>query len=128
MKTSIKFCMMAVIATFLCTTFTSCKFINPQQHALEQYRKVCEDIILNGNDCSNEAWEVYKEKHAQVSEEIYQYKADYTIDELNEIGRLEGRVSKVYLKREATESVKDIFEGVQDLVNEGIGFLEGLSQ
>lgn len=128
MKTSIKFCMMAVIASFLCATFYSCKFVNPQQHALEQYRKVCEEIILNGDDCSDEAWEVYKEKHAQVSEEINQYKADYTIEELSEIGRLEGRVSKVYLKKEASESLKDVYEGVKDLINEGMGFLEGLSQ
>ena len=125
MKHSIKISMMAIVATFLCTTLFSCKFVNPKQYALDQHRKVCEEIILNGQDCSSEAWEVYKEKHAQATEEINQYKSEYTLEELSEIGRLEGKVSKVYIKREATNSFKELYDGVKDLIDEGVDFLEG---
>ncbi len=128
MKTSIRFSMMTVIVTALCATLFSCKYINPQQHALDQHRKICEEIILNGEDCSDEVWEAYKAKHTQVSDELSQYKADYTPEELNEIGRLEGKVSKVYFKREASDTFNDLYEGVKDLIDEGVGFIEGLGQ
>jgi hypothetical protein len=128
MKTTIRFSMMAAVATFLCATLFSCKYINPKQYALDQHRKICEEIILNGENCTDEVWETYKTKHLQVSDNLSQYKADYTPEELNEVGRLEGKVSKVYLKREASDTFKGLYDGVKDLIDEGAGFLEGLSQ
>ena len=126
MKTLIKFSLMAVVATILCSSFVSCQYINPSKYALDQYRKVCHEIILNGEECSDQEWEVYKEKHAAAIDEINKYKDKYTSEEINEIGRLEGKTSKIYLKREGSDSLKELYEGIKDLIDEGIGIIDGV--
>lgn len=126
MKTFAKFNLMAIAVTVLCSFFASCQFINPSKYALDQYRDVCHEIILNGDICSDREWEVYKEKHANAIEEINKYKDNYTSEEITEIGRLEGKTSKIYIKREGADSLKQLYEGVKDLIDEGIGILDGV--
>ncbi len=126
MKTIAKFSLMTIVITILCSAFVSCQYINPSKYALDQYRNVCNEIILNGDICSDQEWEAYKEKHANAIEEISKYKDKYTSEEITEIGRLEGRTSKIYIKRETTKIINDLSKKAQDFIDEAIGFINGV--
>ena len=126
MKSFIKLSLVAVIATILSSSFVSCQFINPSKYALDQHRKACEEIILNGETCSDQEWEVYKENHTKAIEEINKYKEEYTSEELGEINRLEGKTAKIYFKRGGLKAVEELFEKIKGFVLGGISFLDGV--
>lgn len=126
MKSFIRLSLVAVIATILSSSFVSCQFINPSKYALDQHRKACEEIILYGETCNDQEWEVYKENHTKAIEEINKYKEEYTSEELGEISRLEGKTAKIYLKREGVDAVIELFEKIKSFVLGGINFLNGV--
>lgn len=124
MKTLIKPCLVTLLLSFIFITFTSC--LPTRENALNQFREVCHDIILNGETCNDAEWDEYQAQLELAVSELEKYEGQFTEDELNEIGRLEGKVTKIIIKREGVDYLKEFIESIKGAAAEGLGILDGI--
>ncbi len=100
----------------------SCK--TKEERVIDQLQGMSERIEKKGDSMSSEDWEkLYKEYsdiHAKIANEEY----DFTDEQMRELGRVEGKLGKAFVK----QSMKDFGKATEDILKKGSEFLKGVME
>ena len=110
-----------LIIILICVGLTSC---HTNLTPLEQPQGMADDMKENSDTYSDEEWEAKAQEFQQLQEEVESNKADYTDEELKEIGRQEG-ICLAYFTKYAAKGFK---ESMEDAMHEATGLIEGFTE
>jgi ribosomal protein S15P/S13E len=97
---------------------------NAPNHKIGQVDKQLDAMELDVSSISDEDWKKLDAKIAELEQHYKENRKDYTDEQLQEIGRLQGRYSRLALKR----GIENARQGLKDLNELAKGFLEGFTE
>lgn len=107
---------LAFVIALLNLTFIACKPAN--EKAIDNFTDICNEIIINGDTCTDEVWLEYETKFNQAANELDKY--EFNAEQYQEIGRLKAKVVNVAINRGA-EAFK---QEIDAMWNEAKGAIE----
>ena len=119
MKTKI---LIAIVSLALSVTIIGCK--TAQERYIDKLETIVEKAESHGDSYSEHDWEIAVKRFENTLEKIEASDQKLTSEQLKEIGRLTGRMSKVAAKH----YVGEFSNIINDKAEELSGFLEGLSE
>ena len=115
--------LMSLMSVAMILSFASC---NPKQSALDDFQTFTEDLEQSYSTYTNEQWDNSMSRYNEIIQNLELYKQEYSSQEKESIGKLQGRCELIFTKH----AIKD---GVDSFMNDfykykGIleGVLEGL--
>jgi peptidoglycan hydrolase CwlO-like protein len=110
----------------LCTSFllvissTSC---NQSEQKIRSAEKMIENAESNTAEMPKTEIDELDNKMKELQNSLDENRADFTDDQVKEIGKLQGRYTAVLLKR----GIKNFKQSVKDFGNQMEGFIEGVT-
>lgn len=101
-----------------CTVLYSCSMIMKVQNPLQQLEELTEDIRFHHQEYTTADWKKAYARYEQITAEMENYQ--YTKEEAEEIGKLEGECVGYFMK--------SAVNSLDDLGNEIKGFFEGMGE
>lgn len=109
---------LALAFVFSASLFTSCQ--SPEEKAISQLETLCETI--ESDSFNSDDWESIQNQYADLQETIKE--CDFTEEQLQTIGKLNARFASAAAK----QSLKSFGKGINDAINVGKGFIDGLKE
>jgi ribosomal protein S15P/S13E len=97
---------------------------NASKQKIDQVDNQLDSMESDESSISDEDWKKLDAKIAELDQHIKENRQDYTDEQLQEIGRLRGRYSRLALKK----GIEDARQGLKDLTELAKGFLEGFTE
>lgn len=98
-----------------------------KQNAVNQLRAFQQEIEVNGAMYDLNEWKKAATKYAKINKKIYKHYNEYSAQELEEVGRINGQCVASFAKGTAqniagkAQGAVGIIKGIVDGVKEGIG-------
>lgn len=108
---------MAVSATLLMSSCTT------SQSALNDLRSFQQEIDINGSTYTISDWKDAAQKYAKLNKKIYKHYNEYTPQELEEVGRINGQCAASFARGTAT-NVAGKAQGALGIIR---GIIDGVS-
>lgn len=79
---------------------------------------------MYSDDYTEEDWKNAEQTYEVLKTDLEKYSADYTDEELREIGRLKGQCAAIMTKY----TIKEFKNEMKDAINEAAGIVEGFAK
>ena len=111
----------ALLVAFLTIVlFGSCK--SKEERVLDQLQGMSERIEKKGDSMSSEDWEKLYKEYSDIHAKIVNEEYDFTDEQMRELGRVEGKLGKAFVKH----SMSDFGKATEDIIKKGSEFLKGV--
>lgn len=111
----------ALLVAFLTIVlFGSCK--SKEERVLDQLQGMSERIEKKGDSMSSEDWEKLYKEYSDIHAKIVNEEYDFTDEQMRELGRVEGKLGKAFVKH----SMSDFGKATEDFIKKGSEFLKGV--
>lgn len=116
MKT-LKYYALAALCAF---TLASCQ--PKEEKVLADYQSLIEQVEANGEEYTEEDWTKLSQEVEKIS--VIEKTCSFTDEQTEELGKKKGQLIRVI----AEKKVKSLGKDVEGLINQGKGFLKGLTK
>ena len=117
MKHYLRTLLVAFIAVML---LGSCK--SKEERVLDRLQTMSEEIQKNGDNFSKEDWEKLYKEYTDIHAKILNKEYNFTDEQAHELGKLEGKIGKAFVKH----SMSDFGKAADELIKKGSEFLKGI--
>ena len=117
MKHYLRTLLVAFIAVML---LGSCK--SKEERVLDRLQTMSEEIQKNGDNFSKEDWEKRYKEYTDIHAKILNKEYNFTDEQAHELGKLEGKIGKAFVKH----SMSDFGKAADELIKKGSEFLKGI--
>lgn len=100
----------------------SCK--TKEERVIDQLQGMSERIEKKGDSMSSEDWEKLYKEYSDIHTKIANEEYDFTDEQMRELGRVEGKLGKAFVK----QSMKDFGKATEDILKKGSEFLKGVME
>ncbi|MBR5070211.1 MAG: hypothetical protein IKX25_12515 [Bacteroidales bacterium] len=117
MKHYLRTLLVALVAVML---LVSCK--SKEERVLDRLQTMSEQIQKNGDNFSKEDWEKLYKEYSDIHAKILNKEYNFTDEQMRELGKLEGKIGKAFVKH----SMSDFGKAADELIKKGSEFLKGI--
>lgn len=117
MKHYLRTLLVALVAVML---LVSCK--SKEERVLDRLQTMSEQIQKNGDNYSKEDWEKLYKEYSDIHAKILNKEYNFTDEQMRELGKLEGKIGKAFVKH----SMSDFGKAADELIKKGSEFLKGI--
>ena len=118
MKHILRTMFIAIMAIML---LGSCK--SKEEKVLNRLQNMSQQIEKHGDEMTSEQWKKLYDEYTDLHSKLLNEKYDFTDEQMRELGRLEGKIGKAFVKH----SMSDFGKAAGELIEKGTEFLKGLT-
>lgn len=119
-KTFLKLPLFLFIISSSCFVLFSC---NQSQGKIDSLNSKIENLENRKDDLSDKDFQSLENQMNDLQNDLEENRSNYTDDQIREIGKIQGRYSKILLKK----GLKDLKQNVKDFGTQMEGFIEGIT-
>lgn len=109
-----------LVALVAVTLLVSCK--SKEERVLDRLQTMSEKIQKNGDNLSEEDWEKLYKEYSDIHAKILNKEYNFTDEQVHELGKLEGKLGKAFVKH----SMSDLGKAADEIIKKGSEFLKGI--